>query len=92
MQEKLNNTGVRYVNQEHITKIYMDKQRGEKVRRTLVTSAEINIDLLRTTIKHIKLENPWSRWNIGILVHEILSIHDRLALEMYRCIHEHVTK
>ena len=34
MQEKLNNFGVKYGNQENLTKSQMDKQHGKRVRRT----------------------------------------------------------
>ena len=48
--------------------------------------AEIHNDLLKTTLKNVKLENarPW--WNTWFLVQEI-HLHSRqIALEMNRCL------
>ena len=79
MQEKPNNFGLKYGNQKkNIRKRLnmtweLELEEGPK--------AEIHIDLLKMTLKNIKMENvrPW--WNTWFLVQET-SIHDKLALEM----------
>ena len=40
--------------------------------------AEIHIELLKTTLKNIKLENTWPWWNACFLVREI-HLHSRQA-------------
>ena len=44
----------------------------------------IHIDLLKTTLKNIKLEN--ARPCHGFWFNKFTSIHDRLALEMNKCL------
>ena len=61
MQGKINNSGVKFGNQENIIKkAEWVSNMGKEIKGLEEgTKAKIPIDSLRTTLKNIKLENTW---------------------------------
>ena len=86
MQGKLINFGVKYGNQENITKSRMDKQHGKRVRRTRRRIKSENTH--KFTQNNTKISNWKTPDHDGIhrfCFNKFTSIHERLALEMNRC-------
>ena len=83
MQEKLNNSGVRYGNQVNITKSRMDKQHTEREGIEGGSKAEIHIDLLRMTLKKYQIGKRHDGIQ-GFWFKKFTSFYDRLPLEMIR--------
>ena len=70
MQEKLNNFEEKYGSQENIIKKveWINNMAKELERLEEGPKAEMHINLLRMTLKNIKLENPKPWWNTWLLV------------------------
>ena len=81
MQWKPNDFGLKYGNKENNEEVeWIINMKKELVKLEEDPKAEIHIDLLKTTLKSIKLENAKSWWNT------FTAIHDWLALEMSWCL------
>ena len=72
MPKKPNDIGLKYGNQKHNEKAeWISNMTRELEGLEEGSKVEIHIDLLKKTLKNIKLENPWSWLNIWLLVQEI---------------------
>ena len=79
MQEKPKDFGLKYSNKKHNWKAQWIKNMTKELDGLKDgPKAEMHIDLLKLTLKNIKLENVWPRWNTWFLLQEI-HLHSRQA-------------
>ena len=86
-QEKLNDFGLKYGMKKHNEKAQWINNMTKELQGLEGPKAEIHINLLKTTLKKISnWKMPGHDWIHGFWFKKFTSIHDRLALEMNRCL------